>query len=162
MHPDRACPTAKEAQGYTVSSEIPNPVSADGVSRDKVRLDLGTLNRGAFVRRAEVRGIHRGRQAGAEAGAVWGKAKGCQGIQETNRSWETKASSAWSCQMGGGRLDLVRFLLSVGSCHLSRQPWEAQPRRLRENMEVCALFLVSSISSAVPLSSQQGQNLISD
>lgn len=47
-------------------------VSADGVSWDKVRLDLGTLNitgMGAFVRRAEDGGTHKERHPGAEAGA---------------------------------------------------------------------------------------------
>lgn len=42
-----ASPTAREAQGCSVlpnSAGTRNPVSADGVSCDKVRLDLGTLN----------------------------------------------------------------------------------------------------------------------
>lgn len=58
-------------------------MSDDGVSWDKIRLDLGTLNItgvGAFVRRAEDGGTHRERHLGAEAGAVWGKAKRCQGL----------------------------------------------------------------------------------
>lgn len=47
LHPNRASPTAREVQGCSVLPNSPgtrNPVSADGVSCDKVRLDLGTLN----------------------------------------------------------------------------------------------------------------------
>lgn len=83
-------------RGLRNSSSTCNPVSVDGVSWDKVRLDLGTLNMTGVPLSAEQRTeAHTGEDIQGQR-LEWCGVK-LRDAKDFRSQTKTKASSAWSC-----------------------------------------------------------------